>query len=54
MARNCNGNLYDIYYKNSNGEIKNTCYFAYSKDEARIMFNSERDPGDEIIKIVIK
>lgn len=51
MKEDYNGDLYDVYYKDGNGERKCVCYFGYSKRDAERLFNSEKCVGEEIIEI---
>ncbi len=46
-----NGDLYDVYYKDADGNQKSVRYFGYTTQDAKRLFNSERDSGDEIIDI---
>lgn len=51
MKEDYNGDLYDVYYRDGNGERKCVCYFGYSKRDAERLFNSEKCVGEEIIEI---
>jgi hypothetical protein len=51
MREDYNGDLYDVYYKDENGERQCVCYFGYSKRDAERLFNSEKCVGEEIIEI---
>lgn len=51
MKEDYNGDLYDVYYRDGNGEKQCVCYFGYSKREAERLFNSEKCVGEEIIEI---
>lgn len=51
MKEECKGDLYDVYYRDGNGERKCVCYFGCSKRDAERLFNSEKCIGEEIIEI---
>lgn len=51
MKENFNGDLYDVYYKDSSDEIQCVCYFGHSKRDAERLFNSEKCAGEEIVRI---
>lgn len=51
MREDYKGNLYDVYYRDENGEKKCVCYFGYSERDAERLFNSEKRIDEEIIKI---
>lgn len=42
MREDYNGDLYDVYYRDGNGERQCVCYFGYSKRDAERLFNSEK------------
>lgn len=46
-----NGDLYDVYYRDGNGERQCVRYFGYSKRDAEKLFNSEKYVDEEIIEI---
>ncbi len=48
MKEDYNGDLYDVYYRDGNGEKQCVCYFGYSKRDAERLFNSEKCVGEEI------
>ena len=51
MREDYNGDLYDVYYRDGNGERQCVCYFGHSKRDAERLFNSEKCVGEEIIEI---
>lgn len=51
LKEDYNGDLYDVYYRDGNGENQCVCYFGYSKRDAERLFNSEKCVGEEIIEI---
>lgn len=51
MREDLNGDLYEVYYRDNNGEEKSVCYYGYSKRDAEKLFNSEKCVGEKIIEI---
>lgn len=51
MKEDYNSHLYDVYYRNGNGERHSVRYFGHSKIDVEKLFNSEKYFGEEIIEI---